>query len=55
MYDACNFKAVFLKNGYPDRIETSQPYNIAHRVSFEVSHNMRATFNFFEFLGRVLP
>ena len=43
MYDACKFNAVYMyryfKNGYLDRIETAQPYNIEHQLSFEVSHN----------------
>ena len=56
MYDTCKFNAVYFKNGYLDRIETAQPYNIEHQLSFEVSHNkIGATFIFFEFLGRLPP
>ena len=50
MYDACKFNAVYFKNGYLDRIETAQPYNIEHQLSFEVSHNkIGATFIFSNF------
>ena len=52
MYGACKFNAVYFKNGYLDRIETAQPYNIPveHQLSFEISHNkIGATFIFSNF------